>query len=212
MHPLGLFFRLPPAPQLADDHSEEMSRDPGPEAPTQWTSACSDSGSSSSNLQTEVWSHVAPLSTFRGETDLSGHVSFTHRGPIVKIPDISLQPSVDVQPLISKGALRSPVEQGGMGRHIDVLGNQRGVHASLIPGTLSVRTSWATLRWLVFQPLKPSDVQFTSSDLKFSLIALICIVGAGKRRSIQTGPQSQTGWAVEVCWPSGSWRGRERDN
>lgn len=142
---------------------------------------------------------MAPLSTFRGETDLSGHVSFTHRGPIVKIPDISLQPSADVQPLISKGALRSPVEQGGMGRHIDVLGNQRGVHASLIPGTLSVRPSWATPRCLVFQPLKPSDVQFTSSDLKFSLIALICIVGAGKRRSIQTGPQSQTGWAAEVC-------------
>lgn len=57
--------------------------------------------------------------------DWYGHISFTHMGPIVNIPDISPQRGTDVQPLTSKVELMSPMEQGRMGRHIDVLENQR---------------------------------------------------------------------------------------
>lgn len=59
--------------------------------------------------------------------DWYGHISFTHMGPTVKIPDISLQPITDVQPLTSKVESKSPMEQGGMERHINVLGNQRRI-------------------------------------------------------------------------------------
>lgn len=85
---------------------------------------------------------MAPLWTFRGVRDLNGQVSFTHRGPIVKIPDIILQPVMAVQPLISKGELMPPMEEERMGRYTDVLENQRRI--------LSVRASWAILRCLVF--------------------------------------------------------------
>lgn len=51
-------------------------------------------------------------------------------GPTVKIPDISLQPVMDVQPLTSKNELMPPTEQEGMGRHTDVLGNQKGISLS----------------------------------------------------------------------------------
>lgn len=119
-------------------------------------------------------------------------------GPTVKIPDISLQPIMDVQPLTSKNELMPPVEQERMGRCIDVLGNQKGIIPSSFLESWSVRTSWDPPRCLVFQPLKPLGVEFTSSDLKSSLIALNCIIGTGKRRSIRTGSQSHTGWAVEA--------------
>lgn len=119
-------------------------------------------------------------------------------GPTVKIPDISLQPITDVQPLTSKNELTPPVEQERMGRCTDVLGNQKGI----IPS--SFLEPWDPPRCLVFQPLTPLGVEFTSSDLKSSLIALNCIIGTGKRRSIRTGSQSHTGWAVEAWCHTGS--------
>ena len=78
----------------------------------------------------------------------------------------------------------------------------------LVPGTQCQNLLGYTQMPEVFWPLKPSDVQLTFRDLKFPLIASICIVGAGNRRSIQTGPQSQTSWAVEACCPFGFWRAK----
>lgn len=179
----------------------------------QWTRNCSNSSSSSSNFLIEMRSQVAPFLIFRGwMRDWYGHISFTHMGPTVKIPDISLQPITDVQPLTSKVESKSPMEQGGMERHINVLGNQRRIQSPLTPGPLSVRTSWDPLRCPVFQPLNSSDIQFTSNDLKSSLIASSCTIGTEKRRRTQTVPQSHTGWATEGCWYFGNWRAKKKDN
>ena len=110
--------------------SKKRSFDSGPEVPPQeqWTTDCSNSSSNSSNLQTEKRSQVAPFSAFRGwMRDGYWHTSFTHMGPTVKTPAISLQPITDVQPLTSKGELMPPMEQERMGRHTDALGNHRGI-------------------------------------------------------------------------------------
>ena len=77
----------------------------------------------------------------------------------------------------------------------------------LIPATQCQNLLGYTQIPEVFWPLKLSDVQLTFRDLKCPLIASICIIGAGKRRSTQTGSQSQTGGAVEACCPLGFWRG-----
>lgn len=76
----------------------------------------------------------------------------------------------------------------------------------LIPGTQCQNLVGYMHMPEVFWPLKPSEVRLTFRDLEFPLIASICIVGAGQRRSIQTGPHSQTGWAAEACCPFGFWR------
>lgn len=73
----------------------------------------------------------------------------------------------------------------------------------LIPGTQCQNLVGYMHMPEVFWPLKPSEVRLTFRDLEFPLIASICIVGAGQRRSIQTGPHSQTGWAAEACCPFG---------
>lgn len=145
-------------------------------------------------------SQGAPFSIFRGcVRDWYGHISFTHMGPIVRIPDISLQPITDVQPLTSKAELMSPMEQKRMGRHIDVLGHQRKIQSPLIPGPQECQDLLGPTQTSGFPAPETIDVRFTSNDPKFSLITSICTFGTGKSRRSQTGPQSHTGWAMEGC-------------
>lgn len=98
--------------------------------------------------QTGMGRQVAPFSVFRGWVrSWRGHTSLTNMGPTAKIPDISLQPIVAVQPLTSTDDSMPPMEQRRMGRDRDVLGHQRRIQSPLIPGELSVRISWDPLKW-----------------------------------------------------------------